>query len=1247
MSKLIKTRIYLDGESKYKKQLKEINSQLVDLTSKMNLATSTFKSNNTSLLGNIKNVKSLKEQQKVLTQQIETQKSKIETLKNAINESNKKYSDAKLKLKECTEQYGENSTEVQKAQKMVEKYKNQLENNTNALNNETANLNQMNAEFQENESTIKSLDPKMQVLKLTAEGLGTAFLGLSKVSLDALYNGVKNVGKALGTISTASIETITKTVEVSTEAFKKYTDAIADSLTAIGKYSVNTGMDFTSSLSNVQATLGYVDNTDEQVANMQLLEDTFKEIGATTQYTATEVSDGAQKMALASWDVNDIMAGIAPSLNLVSASGEDLVTVFDVLTDAITACGYTAQDAQKWVDVMSATITNSNTTVSDMGEALKYVGPLASNLNYSIEDLSLGLGLMANNGIKASMAGNSLKTGLSNMLNPTEDAQAVLDKYNISLKDSEGNLLSFEEVVQEMRTVFGGMSTDLVDASGEALEYDDLAEQFKNDEAQLQKLADAAELFGTRQVSSWLALANSTEADFNKLSDAIEDCDGMAEKMANVQLDNLTGDVTLLKSAVEGCGLSIYDYMEEPLRELSSTATTLFTNVRNNIENGFNFDGISQNIETFKNSVVSQFDTLFPELLQGLSGYTSTFNSAIYTLFSGFVDIAPKAIGQGGTVIVQSFWKLINDTISKVNSSKSTLTKTATTFVKAFANGLTSASNNLKSVLPSIISTLSNGVQDVMPTLINMGESILSTILTGITTALPEIANIGAEVLDYFSEELQNSPDIVTNLLEEVHNALVNSVPTILTSINSLVSTIFDSLSNDDVTIKITGLIRMVSDDLKNGLDEIVPEIVAFFPTFLNQLFQPLVDALLDADTINMLVDGVITMASELIDFIANNTEQLVDVIMKAITTLSDSLTANADTILPALAKFVEGIIVGIADNISDLLDSLLNLIDALVTVLCSPEVLNPLLEGVTTLISKLLFALIDNLPTLVQTITDVALAILEVFENPDILQQLIESTVELVADIILGLIELIPSLVISIKKFCESLYDSFKETILDNDWKEIGKQLLQGVADGLEDAWGYCLESIQSMAGRITESFKNTFEINSPSKLMRDEVGKYVSLGLADGITDEANSVSNSISSAVNAMTSDIDTTAIEIPAEVEVSLQDLDIADTQALNGLNDTINGMVDTMDVEVPTRLATATQDDLEVTTNKSNDNDVDSNSTDQNSTSQPTIVNFDGLFNGATVNINSGDDIESLAEKLYYYMQRQNMGVGIS
>jgi hypothetical protein len=127
--------------------------------------------------------------------------------------------------------------------------------------------------------------------------------------------------------------------------------------------------------------------------------------------------------------------------------------------------------------------------------------------------------------------------------------------------------------------------------------------------------------------------------------------------------------------------------------------------------------------------------------------------------------------------------------------------------------------------------------------------------------------------------------------------------------------------------------------------------------------------------------------------------------------------------------------------------------------------------------------------------------------------------------------------------------------------------------------------------------------------------------------------------------MTSDIDTTAIEIPADVEVSLQDLDIADTQALEEISDTINDMVDTMDVEVPTRLATATQDDLEVVTAQANG--VGSNSTNQNSTSQQSVVNFDGLFNGATININSDDDIQSLAEKLYYYMQSQSMGVGIA
>ena len=227
---------------------------------------------------------------------------------------------------------------------------------------------------------------------------------------------------------------------------------------------------------------------------------------------------------MAGWKTQDMLDGIDGIMNLAAASGEDLATTSDIVTDALTGFGLSAADSSHFADVLAAASSNANTNVSMLGESFKYVAPLAGAMKYSAEDTSIALGLMANSGIKASQAGTALRGAISSMLKPSENAANAMEKYGISLTDSSGNVKSLKDVMDNLRTTIGQMT-------------------------EAEKSQVAATIFGTEAMSGMLAIINASEEDYNKLTDSIYNCDGAAQTMAETMQNNLQGKITQFKSA--------------------------------------------------------------------------------------------------------------------------------------------------------------------------------------------------------------------------------------------------------------------------------------------------------------------------------------------------------------------------------------------------------------------------------------------------------------------------------------------------------------------------------------------------------------------------------------------------------------------------------------------------------------------------------------------------------------------------
>lgn len=340
------------------------------------------------------------------------------------------------------------------------------------------------------------------------------------------------------------------------KATKVTVAAVTAASVALGTFSVKTGMAYESQMSTVRALSQASD------ADMLQLDKTAQHLGATTVWTAKESGQAMEYMAMAGWNAKQMVDAVPATMDLASASGEDLAEVSDIVTDSMTAFNMKAKEASHFTDVLAAAATSSNTNVGKLGESFKYAAPLAGSLGYSIEDTSLALGLMANSGIKASQAGTSMRSWLTRMAKPTDESAAAMKKLGLSLKDSHGKMKPLRTVIKETRSAFSGLSKS-------------------------QKAQYAAMLAGKTGMSGLLAVVQSADGDFSKLSDAIDNCNGAAKKMAETKLDNLEGDVTLFKSAMDGAGLEIYDEIKEPLRDVVQEGTKWVTNFAKEFKENF------------------------------------------------------------------------------------------------------------------------------------------------------------------------------------------------------------------------------------------------------------------------------------------------------------------------------------------------------------------------------------------------------------------------------------------------------------------------------------------------------------------------------------------------------------------------------------------------------------------------------------------------------------------------------------
>lgn len=397
------------------------------------------------------------------------------------------------------------------------------------------------------------------------QGADSAAKGTESAStkMQQSHKKVKDTAKESADGAKKSWEESNQSTVASTESatskmaglMKKSAAVIGVASVAAAKKTIDVGKSFEAGMSEVQAISG------ASGKDLEKLSAKAKQMGATTKFSATESATALKYMAMAGWKTNQMVSGLSGVMNLAAASGEDLGTVSDIVTDSMTAFGLKAKDSGHFADVLAKASSSSNTNVAMMGETFKYVAPLAGSMKYSIEDTATAIGLMANAGIKGSQAGTELRSILTRLVKPPTDAAAALSALGISTTKADGSMKPMRQTMAELREKFSGLTDS-------------------------QKSQYAAAIAGQEAMSGLLAIVNASDSDFNKLQKAIDNSSGAAKKQADVMNNNLQGALYDLGSVAESVGIGIYEDIKTPLTKAVGVGTAQLRILSNKLKKG-------------------------------------------------------------------------------------------------------------------------------------------------------------------------------------------------------------------------------------------------------------------------------------------------------------------------------------------------------------------------------------------------------------------------------------------------------------------------------------------------------------------------------------------------------------------------------------------------------------------------------------------------------------------------------------
>ena len=880
------------------------------------------------------------------------------------------------------------------------------------------------------------------------------------------------IEKGLSSMAGTVAGGVTKAIGVAGAALAALTSAV-----------VKLGTEYEAQMSRVQAISGA---TAEQLEALDAL---AIELGRETAFSATETAAGMENLASAGFAVNEIMAAMPGLLDLAAVSGGDVAAASEVAAATIRAFGLEASNAGHVANVFARAAADTTAEVQDMGEAMKYVAPVASAMGLSLEETAAAIGIMSDAGVQGSQAGTALRGALSRLAKPTKVMKETMDALGVSFYDSQGNMLSLSDQVSVLRDAMSGLTQ----------------------EQQNQALVT---LYGQEALSGMLALIKSGPEKLDALTASFIDSSGAAEEMADIMLDNLNGAVENLSGTLETLGLSVYKSIKEPLKVAVIEADGLIEELQEAFNNG-GLESLVSSIGSVLAKAVTEIVTYAPQFVQASA-------SIVTSLLSGITD--------NTDVLASAAIDLVKVLASGIADISVSLVESGLQLVTSLLRGIRDGgTDGIGEAALDIITRLMAAFSQSLPEITSIGFDIVTELITALTQSLPEIATIGSDILmnlasgiasgtkDFISQALPLITDFTANLRSSAGQLVDAGIELVINLMAGLVAALPDLIAYiPQIVINIAGIIN-----------DNAPKLLACAITLIGQLIQGIISAIPDLiANAGKIVEAIfsviqafnwISLGTSIMSMLKNGISNMVGSLGEAAKTIGDKINSTIQNIdwvglgksiftflkngITSMTNLVGSAAKAVAQNGFDLIRN----IDWLGL---GRTVLTFVINGIQALGSTLLSAL--------KTIGTSALNAFKAIDWTNLgstVTNFIKNGMQSVASGIMN----------ALKTAGTNALNSFKNV----DWVGVGKQVINGIIAGITGAASALYNSLKSLASSALSAAKRALGINSPSRVFRDQIGKFISLGLADGISGDASAAVQ----AVQDMADDIASVKFKYP--------------------------------------------------------------------------------------------------------------------
>lgn len=786
----------IESTMQWKLDISQFKANIKDAKREITLANAEFKKSTAGSKTWANSITGLEAKLRQLTTQERAQKTILQELKNQYSLIVQEMGEASPEAKRLETAIARQEAAIAKTEREINEYGQQLSQLEAEEEQASSAFGRLTAEIEQQEQELQQLKQAYANAKLdgNAEEAERLAREIEKLSEELMQNKrAMNEAEHEADQFDRSLDDLGNSAGRAEKGFTVFRGMLAnlasdvimravEGLKELARQTLEVGMAFDTSMAKVGAISGATG------AELDALREKAKELGATTVFSATEAADAMTYMAMAGWKTEDILDGLGGVMSLAAASGEDLAKTSDIVTDALTAFGLSAADSGHFADILAAASSNANTNVSLMGETFKYCAPIAGALGFSAEDTAEAIGLMANAGIKGSQAGTALRTIMNNLSNDVTITGSALGQVTIATTNADGSMRDLSDILTDCRSAFSQLT-----------------------EAEQAQAAEA--LVGKNAMSGFLALMNAAPGDIDKLSSALENCDGAAQKMAETMQDNLGGDVTKMKSNLESLQLQLYEKLEPALRAGVEALNGLI-------------DAIS-----FVVDHSTAFLTVLSALTAGITAFVlAVKGAAILSWLAGIIEMVTGGFAALGAVMLANPIGLIIAGIAALVAAFVVLWNKC----EAFRNFWKSVWDGIRFVFESwvnIIKKLLHGdIEGAFKDYVKLMETVRDAVKKVLEIIIKAVIDWAKKMIDKAKEAGKNFAEGLLNFIKSIPGKVLAYLTEVITNLAKFASDMLakgKEAGSQLVSGVVSGLADLVGK-VKSKVGEVISALASF-----------------------------------------------------------------------------------------------------------------------------------------------------------------------------------------------------------------------------------------------------------------------------------------------------------------------------------------------------------------------------------------------------------------------------------